>query len=230
MDQAGKSSIQNRRAIDHAGIVRLERACIELMASRFVESTRFDPLHDGQSEQRARGGPDRARIVHVGRVTRDHDPVGPERVAGTKERPEVANMMKGNQLMSHDVIAALNFVKSGQKKLIYESTLIYGDGGSQGVRFKLGKKEELIIFLPFWADEYPHDVRLAIKVQKGTKQTWTETLGEDPKLKAAVITTVTKLLDRDHPPRLSDKLSFVHLKNLLEAVQPKPVEQDADAE
>jgi hypothetical protein len=51
MNQAGGSSIQDRRTIDQVGIDRLERTCIELMARRFVETTRFDPLHDGQCEQ-----------------------------------------------------------------------------------------------------------------------------------------------------------------------------------
>jgi hypothetical protein len=51
MNQAGGSTIQDRRTIDQVGIDRLERACIELMAGRFVETTRFDPLHDGQCEQ-----------------------------------------------------------------------------------------------------------------------------------------------------------------------------------
>jgi hypothetical protein len=51
MNQTGGSSIQDRRTIDQAGVDQLERACIELMARQFVETTRFDPLHDGQCEQ-----------------------------------------------------------------------------------------------------------------------------------------------------------------------------------
>jgi hypothetical protein len=51
MSQSGRSSIQDRHAIDRIGIDRLERTCVELIARHFVESTRFDPLHDGQSEQ-----------------------------------------------------------------------------------------------------------------------------------------------------------------------------------
>jgi hypothetical protein len=51
MNQAGRSAIQDRQTIDQIGIDRLERTCIELMARQFVASTRFDPLHDGKSEQ-----------------------------------------------------------------------------------------------------------------------------------------------------------------------------------
>lgn len=51
MNQAGRSSVQERQVIDQLGIDRLERTCIELIARQFVERSRFDPLHDGQSEQ-----------------------------------------------------------------------------------------------------------------------------------------------------------------------------------
>ncbi len=51
MHQAGKSSVDTRRSIDRLGIDGLERVCVEFIASQFVDSTRFDPLHDGESEQ-----------------------------------------------------------------------------------------------------------------------------------------------------------------------------------
>ena len=51
MLQAGKTSVGERRAVDLVGIEGLERVCAEFIARRFVEGTRFDPLHDGKSEQ-----------------------------------------------------------------------------------------------------------------------------------------------------------------------------------
>jgi len=49
--QDGRSSLGDRWTIDHHGVVTMERACVEYIAEHFVESTRFDPLHDAQSEQ-----------------------------------------------------------------------------------------------------------------------------------------------------------------------------------
>jgi hypothetical protein len=51
MLQDGKSSVGERRTVDRIGIDGLERICVEFIARRFVEGTRFDPLHRGQSEQ-----------------------------------------------------------------------------------------------------------------------------------------------------------------------------------
>jgi len=49
--QSGVCSLGKRLAVDRVSIVGLERACTEFIARRFVQSTRFDPLHDGRSEQ-----------------------------------------------------------------------------------------------------------------------------------------------------------------------------------
>ena len=49
--QDGRSSLGDRWAMDHVGVVTMERVCAEYIAEHFVESTRFDPLHDARSEQ-----------------------------------------------------------------------------------------------------------------------------------------------------------------------------------
>jgi len=49
--QSGECSLGKRLTVDRVNIVGLERACTEFIAARFVQSTRFDPLHDGRSEQ-----------------------------------------------------------------------------------------------------------------------------------------------------------------------------------
>ena len=51
MDQNAGSSVRSRREIGQVGVDSLERTCVEFIARQFVENTRFDPLHDGQSEQ-----------------------------------------------------------------------------------------------------------------------------------------------------------------------------------
>ena len=49
--QAGTASLGEREVIDTVGFDRLERGCVELIASRFVDASRFDPLHDAATEQ-----------------------------------------------------------------------------------------------------------------------------------------------------------------------------------
>ena len=49
--QEGGASIDVRQSIDGIGIERLERACVEHIAACFLRQTRFDPLHDANSEQ-----------------------------------------------------------------------------------------------------------------------------------------------------------------------------------
>jgi len=51
MKQEGGTAIESRQSIDGIGIERLQRACVEHIAARFLERTRFDPLHDASSEQ-----------------------------------------------------------------------------------------------------------------------------------------------------------------------------------
>jgi hypothetical protein len=51
ISQAGQAGVGERVVIDSFGIERLERVCIELIARQFVEATRFDPLHEAESEQ-----------------------------------------------------------------------------------------------------------------------------------------------------------------------------------
>ena len=51
MMQDGRSALGDRWTIDQYGVVTMERVCAEYIAEHFVESTRFDPLHDAQSEQ-----------------------------------------------------------------------------------------------------------------------------------------------------------------------------------
>ena len=51
MDQDGRSSVRDRRELERIGVDALERHCIEYIARQFVERTRFDPLHDGRTEQ-----------------------------------------------------------------------------------------------------------------------------------------------------------------------------------
>jgi hypothetical protein len=51
MLQAGNSAVGERRTVERVGIEGLERCCVEFIARRFVEATRFDPLHHGESEQ-----------------------------------------------------------------------------------------------------------------------------------------------------------------------------------
>jgi len=49
--QSGNSALGDRLTVDRVSVVGLERTCTEFIASQFVRSTRFDPLHDGKSEQ-----------------------------------------------------------------------------------------------------------------------------------------------------------------------------------
>ena len=49
--QDGRAAVAERRVIDAVGVEGLERACIDFIARRFVETSRFDPLHDGKSEE-----------------------------------------------------------------------------------------------------------------------------------------------------------------------------------
>jgi len=49
--QNGGASVDIRQSIDGIGIERLERACVEHIAGCFLRQTRFDPLHDANSEQ-----------------------------------------------------------------------------------------------------------------------------------------------------------------------------------
>jgi hypothetical protein len=49
--QDGRSSLGDRWTMDQCGVVTMERVCAEYIAEHFVESTRFDPLHDARSEQ-----------------------------------------------------------------------------------------------------------------------------------------------------------------------------------
>lgn len=49
--QDGRSSLDARWTMEQCGVVTMERACAEHIAEHFVESTRFDPLHDARSEQ-----------------------------------------------------------------------------------------------------------------------------------------------------------------------------------
>ena len=49
--QDGRSALGDRWTMDQCGVISMERACAEYIAEHFVQSTRFDPLHDAQSEQ-----------------------------------------------------------------------------------------------------------------------------------------------------------------------------------
>lgn len=49
---AGRAGLGARERIGRSGIEGLERGCVEFFARRFVECSRFDPLHDAGSEQR----------------------------------------------------------------------------------------------------------------------------------------------------------------------------------
>lgn len=49
--QDGRSALGDRWTMERCGAVTMERACAEYIAEHFVESTRFDPLHDARSEQ-----------------------------------------------------------------------------------------------------------------------------------------------------------------------------------
>jgi hypothetical protein len=49
--QDGGVSLDIRKSIDGIGIERLERVCVEHIATCFLRQTRFDPLHDANSEQ-----------------------------------------------------------------------------------------------------------------------------------------------------------------------------------
>ncbi|MDH3509578.1 MAG: FHA domain-containing protein [Gammaproteobacteria bacterium] len=49
--QDGRSALGDRWTMEQCGVVTMERACAEYIAEHFVESTRFDPLHDARSEQ-----------------------------------------------------------------------------------------------------------------------------------------------------------------------------------
>lgn len=48
----GMARLGARERIDRCGVEALERGCAEFIARRFVECSRFDPLHDAVSEQR----------------------------------------------------------------------------------------------------------------------------------------------------------------------------------
>ncbi len=47
----GRAAVDERRVIDAVAVESLERACIDFIARRFVETSRFDPLHHGESEE-----------------------------------------------------------------------------------------------------------------------------------------------------------------------------------
>ena len=47
----GGATLGTREPIERFGIDALERGCSEFLARRFVECSRFDPLHDARSEQ-----------------------------------------------------------------------------------------------------------------------------------------------------------------------------------
>jgi hypothetical protein len=51
MKQGSGAAIESRQLLDGIGIERLEQACVKHIAARFLERTRFDPLHDAASEQ-----------------------------------------------------------------------------------------------------------------------------------------------------------------------------------
>lgn len=51
MIQGGRSSVGDRWTMNQFGVATMERICAEFLAEQFVESTRFDPLHDAVSEQ-----------------------------------------------------------------------------------------------------------------------------------------------------------------------------------
>lgn len=49
--QDGGAAVDVRQSIDGIGLERLDRACVEHIAACFLKQTRFDPLHDANSEQ-----------------------------------------------------------------------------------------------------------------------------------------------------------------------------------
>jgi hypothetical protein len=51
MRQDGRVSIGDLHVVEQVGVESIERICVDLIARRFVEATRFDPLHDAASEQ-----------------------------------------------------------------------------------------------------------------------------------------------------------------------------------
>ncbi|MDP6616386.1 MAG: FHA domain-containing protein [Gammaproteobacteria bacterium] len=53
VDQADSPSVAQSTLLDNVGVVSLRRGCIEFFAQRFLECSRFDPLHDAESEQQA---------------------------------------------------------------------------------------------------------------------------------------------------------------------------------
>jgi hypothetical protein len=51
IEQNGGAALGQRERIERCGAAALERGCAEFLARRFVECSRFDPLHDAASEQ-----------------------------------------------------------------------------------------------------------------------------------------------------------------------------------
>ena len=51
MSQDGAAGLAERYAVKELGIESLERTCGEFFSHRFVECSRFDPLHEAKSEQ-----------------------------------------------------------------------------------------------------------------------------------------------------------------------------------
>jgi len=51
LSQDGCVSLGDRQDIQSLGVTELERVCVTFIASRFLQTTRFDPLHDARSEQ-----------------------------------------------------------------------------------------------------------------------------------------------------------------------------------
>ncbi|MFQ5634014.1 MAG: FHA domain-containing protein [Gammaproteobacteria bacterium] len=51
LEQKERVALGERWAVDDVGVIRLERVCAGFIAERFLQMTRFDPLHDARSEQ-----------------------------------------------------------------------------------------------------------------------------------------------------------------------------------
>ncbi|NWK57648.1 hypothetical protein HW115_18670 [Verrucomicrobiaceae bacterium N1E253] len=121
--------------------------------------------------------------------------------------------------MNEAALSALDKIAKGELKIKYNSSGVYGDGGSTGMIFDLSNSRLLTVFVPFWSARYPSDIRLRVSNKDDNGIPWSNTLGENLPLKTALIKAIKKI-----KTTALDKATISELENLLTAINRKPDE------
>ncbi len=131
------------------------------------------------------------------------------------QRPEIAGRHEGDQAMTQLCIEKLNLIREGKIGIELHFLGGFGDGGSVGKVFNLTNGQKLTLFIPFWYQDFPDDIRVWLDVKDDFgNQKQSLTLEESPKLKKALVAMVSELVNQKVRLKSLNKETLNELQNV----------------